>query len=119
MDFTPRGHRALHALTVRRRLSRNDVIAHLAKQHADDLVFEADGVVFPGKAAEGVLTIRVDREAGAKLRAAKARTKKSYSDIGEALVRWFGRSERHYPKVPASATLTRRRRRSRKSLEAK
>lgn len=117
MDFTPAGRRALQRLTIRTGLSRNDVIGHLAMKFADRLKFDVDdypGVVFLGKLAKDVLTIRVDRAVGAKLEAARTRTGKSYSDIGEALVRWFGKSEKAFPVLPGPDTPRPRRSRSRR-----
>jgi hypothetical protein len=87
MDFTPAGRRALSALVKHTGLSRNSVIAVLALQHADHVAF-AVAAPYPDKARQ-VLSIRVPREAGAKLAAARVRTGHSYSDIGEELVREF------------------------------
>lgn len=98
MDFTPAGRKVLRALVQRRRLSRNDVLAHLILHYADQLTFEAPGVVFPGKVAANVLTIRLPVPARDKLVRAHRRTGKSYSDIGEALVCWFG-PHANYPKA--------------------
>ena len=89
MDFTKRGRATLRALTKRTGLSRNGVMAILALQFGDALTFDADGVAFPDKAHK-VLSIRVPKDAAAKLRAARRRTRKSYSDIGEALLSRFG-----------------------------
>jgi len=97
MDFTPAGRHALKALVRRRGLSRNDVLAHLAIHYAEQLTFAAPGVVFPGKLAANVLTIRVPAAAGDKLTDARRRTGKSYSDIGEALVCWFGPTAKDFP----------------------
>lgn len=97
MDFTPTGRRQLAQLVRRTRLSRNAVLAVLALNHADALAAAfkeraADvAVVFPDKARD-VLSIRVPKPAAVKLRAAQRRTGRGYSDIGEALVRWFGPS---------------------------
>jgi hypothetical protein len=108
MDFTPAGRKALDALVRRTTLSRNAVIATLALQFADRLTFDL-AAPFPGKLATAVLSIRVPPDAGAKLAAAHVRTGKSYSDIGEALVRWHGASAR-YPSLT-----TRKRPRSRQA----
>jgi hypothetical protein len=91
MDFTVEGRRQLDGLVKRWRLSRNAVIGLLALHHADELQFETPFDVhrFTPK-AQAVLSIRVPPDAGAKLAAARIRTSCSYSDIGEALVRWFG-----------------------------
>ena len=89
MDFTLDGRRELDALAQRHGLSRNGVIGLLALQFADDVVFTEDAP-YPTK-ARSVLSIRVPRDAGAKLAAARVRTGHGYSDIGEALVRQFGR----------------------------
>lgn len=113
MDFTPKGRRELQHLVTRTGLSRNDVIGHLALRHADDLAFEEEGVAFPGKMAEDVMSIRLDRQAGAKLAAARVRTGKSYSDLGEALIRWFGKAEKVFPVLPGADPPRRRRSRSR------
>jgi hypothetical protein len=91
MDFTPQGRKALATLERRTKLSRNAIIGSLALQFADALVFDGD-TPFPGKQGSAVLSIRVPPEAGAKLAAARVRTGCSYSDIGEALVRWYGRA---------------------------
>lgn len=87
MDFTTNGRRALASVTRRTKLSRNAVIAALALEHADALTF-AEADVFPDKARE-VLSIRVPPKAATKLKAARRRTGRSYSDIGEALVRGY------------------------------
>jgi len=108
MDFTPGGRRVLDALVRRTGLSRNAVLAVLALRHADALVFE-ERDPFPDKARE-VLSIRVPPEPGAKLAAARVRTGHSYSDIGEALVRWHGAAAK-FP-TAGSSTKTRRRRRT-------
>ena len=100
MDFTPAGRVELEKITKRTGLSRNDVIAHLAIKHAG-LKFSADGVAYPGK-AQNVLSIRVPAYVGTILRTIHRRTGKSYSDIGEALVRQFGRVERAFPKRPSA-----------------
>jgi hypothetical protein len=89
MDFTPTGRRALDALVRRTGLSRNAVIGVLALRYADRVVFFDGPSPYPDK-ARSVLSIRVPREAGAKLAAARVRTGRGYSDIGEALVRQFG-----------------------------
>ena len=112
MDFTPNGRRVLEGLTTRHGLSRNDVIAHLALKYADRLVFEEEGVVFPGKAQQ-VLSIRVTPEVAVKLTAVHDRTGKGYSDIGEALVTRFA-TEREFPVLPGRDPLRRRRRRGRR-----
>lgn len=90
MDFTPDGRKALRALERRTKLSRNDIMAHLALAHADELTFDVDGTVYPGKLAKNVMSIRLPPNAGEKLQAARERTGKGFSDIGEALVRLFG-----------------------------
>lgn len=97
MDFTPAGRARLDALVDRTGLSRNAVIATLALQFGDDVVF-TDGVrPYPAK-ARTVLSIRMPRDAAAKLAAARIRTGRSYSDVGEELVTTFGRKAR-YPRV--------------------
>lgn len=117
MDLTPAGHKVLDTLTAREGLSRNDVFGHLAMKYLDRLEqrpeFQAPGVVFPGKQAAGVLSIRLDREAGARLTATRFRTGKSYSDIGEGLIRWFGKAEKRFPVLPGSDPRPRRRSRPR------
>lgn len=90
MDFTPAGRKQLDRLCKRTKLSRNDVLAHLTAEYAADLQFTEAGVVYPGKAQE-VLAIRMPTMQADVLRAARERTGKSYSDIGEALVCQFGR----------------------------
>jgi hypothetical protein len=100
MDFTAAGRRALATLVRRTGLSRNAVIGWLALRHGDAVSFDkADP--FPQK-ARAVLAIRVPPPAGAKLAAARVRTGHGYSDIGEALVRWFGGDAAFPP--PASGT---------------
>jgi hypothetical protein len=89
MDFTPGGRRALRRLEVRTQLSRNNILAHLTAEHAASLTFDEPGVVFAGKAQQ-VLTIRMPADVGQLLREARARTGKSYSDLGEALVLRYG-----------------------------
>jgi hypothetical protein len=88
MDFTPGGRRRLQVLCRRHKLSRNAVLGTLALQFADRLTFDVPQP-FPNK-AQAVLSIRVPRAAAAQLNAARKRTKHSYSDLGEALVQWFG-----------------------------
>lgn len=116
MDFTPHGRKALAALTSRSGLSRNDVIAHLTK-YLPELEqrpeFQEKGVVFPGKLAADVLSIRVPKDVAAQLSATRWRTGKSYSDIGEGLVRWFGKAEKRFPILPGPDTRRPRRSRSR------
>lgn len=103
MDFTPDGRRELQRLVKRTRLSRNNVLSHLAIQHAHRLEFDdVPGTVYPGK-SQDVLSIRVSPMAAVRLRAARARTGKSYSDLGEALVRRFGQAEKHFPASPSRA----------------
>ena len=99
MDFTPAGRKALDRVCKRTKLSRNDVLAHLTAEYATDLHFAEAGVVYPGKAQE-VLAIRMPTVQGDVLRAARERTGKSYSDIGEALVCQFGRGAT-FPRLPA------------------
>src|SRR5262245_15978214 len=94
MDFTPAGRRALDVLVRRTGLSRNAVVGTLALRFADRVTFNG-ATPYPDK-ARSVLSIRVPREAAAKLTAARIRTAHSYSDIGEALVREFG-DEARYP----------------------
>jgi hypothetical protein len=117
MDFTPAGYKVLDGLTERNGLSRNNVIAHLALTYADKLVkrkdFTADGVVFPGKRASNVMTVRLPPAAERKIRAVNRETGKSESDIGEALVTWFGPGEAKFPVLPG-ADPKRKRRRGRK-----
>src|SRR5262245_59121474 len=110
MDFTPAGRKVLKSLVARHRLSRNDLLAHLSLRYADRLTFDAPGVVFPGKLAANVLTIRVPADAGDKLTAVHRRTLKSYSDIGEALVCWYGPTEKDFPPSHAARRRARRRR---------
>ncbi len=98
MDFTPAGRKALDRLCRRTKLSRNNVVAHLVAERGDVLTFDAAGVVYPGK-AQSVCAIRMPACEGDLLKAVHARTGKSYSDIGEALVRQFGRSTT-FPSLP-------------------
>jgi len=98
MDFTEAGLRRLAAVVKRTGLSRNAVLAVLALQFADAVTFaESARAPFPDKSRR-VLSIRVPRDAGAKLAAARIRTGHSYSDIGEALVTTYGKRAR-YPRV--------------------
>lgn len=99
MDFTPAGRQALDVLTAREGLSRNDVLAHLSLRYADQLSFDCEGVVFPGK-AQAAMTIRLPADALQVLERAHARTGKSYSDLGEALVLWHGQEEHAFPLLP-------------------
>jgi hypothetical protein len=105
MNFTPGGRRVLDALVRRTGLSRNAVLGVLALKHGDRLAFDTANP-FPDK-VHLPLSIRVPPEAGAKLAAARVRTGRSYSDVGEALVRWFGADT----PFPAPATTAPRRRR--------
>lgn len=98
MDLTPEGRQALFALCARTGLSRNGVVGVLALQFADVLGFPEEGVVYPDK-AQDVISIRVPKDAASKLRAARRRTGKGFSDIGEALIRQFGRKAK-YPRPP-------------------
>lgn len=98
MDFTAVGRQALDCICRRTKLSRNNVVAHLVTEYADALVFGAPGVVYPGK-AQAVLAIRMPARQGDLLTVARARTGKSYSDIGEALVCCFGQST-IFPSLP-------------------
>ncbi len=106
MDFTPEGRARLEKITERTGLSRNNVLTFLALTFAHKLTFSAlePGTVYPGKAQQ-VLAIRVSAKAAAKLTAARDRTGKSYSDIGEALVRRYGRSA-SFPAPPSSEAQT-------------
>ena len=102
-DLTPAGRKLLAKVKRRARLSRNDLFAHLALEHADKLRFDdVPGVVFPGKANENVLLIRLPVQAHAKLHAAHERTGKSYSDLGEALLSWYS-SDTDFPPLPPTA----------------
>jgi hypothetical protein len=111
MDFTPDGHKAMAVLTKRAGLSRNSVIAHLVERHADALVSPDDVTVYEGKRAANVMTIRLPRRLRGQLKAAHRRTGRSYSDIGETLVRQFSRGET-WPVLPEN--LPRRRKRGRR-----
>jgi hypothetical protein len=118
MDFTPAGYKVLDGLSKREGLSRNDLLAHLALRHADKLVsmkdFTVDGVVFPGKRAFNVMAIRLPKDAGAKIKRVGRDTQKSDSDIGEALVRWFGPDEKTFPVLPGKDKRRRGRKRGRR-----
>lgn len=103
IDLTPAGWKLLSKVKRRAQLSRNDLFAHLALEHADKLEFTAPGVVFPGKANANVLLIRLPVQAHAKLRAAHQRTGKSYSDLGEALLSWYAGSTAFPPLPPTAA----------------
>lgn len=108
MDFTPDGHRALRQLQAKTGLSQSDVLAHLVERHASMLTFTMEGVAFPGKLAENILRIRLPEHLGDALRAAQTRTGKSFSDLGEALVRWYGDAET-FPVLQGKAPQKRRR----------
>ncbi len=62
------------------------MIGLLAIRYGPSLEFEEAGVAYPGK-AQAVLAIRLPREAVKALKTAHRRTGKSFSDIGERLVR--------------------------------
>lgn len=109
MDFTPAGWIALLDLQKRTGLSRDDILAHLTGEFADALVFDSDGVQYPGKRGSSILRIRLPKEQGDRLRAAQARTGKSYSDLGEALVHRYGH-QTTFPAIPGADTPRRRRR---------
>lgn len=101
MDLTPAGVRLLDKLCKRTGLTRNNVLAHLTNLYADRLAFPGqDGVLYAGK-AQSVLSIRMPADIGAKLRAARQRTGKSYSDLGEALIRLYGETT-EFPAPPES-----------------
>lgn len=110
MDFTPRGRAELARLERSSGLSRNNIITHLTAMHAGELEFDEEGIVFPGK-KQKVLSIRMPPREGELLRAAHARTGKSYSDLGEALVLRYG-SQADFPTIERQADKPRRRRRN-------
>jgi hypothetical protein len=116
MDFTPEGRVVLADLQERNGLSRSDVIAHLALRHCDALalrpVFQRPGTVFTGRTRRNANVYRIVAPPNVlrKLDALRKRTGKSYSDIGEALVRWYGPREKDWPAVPGPETKKRRRR---------
>lgn len=97
MVLTPEGEALLVAACACSGLSRNDVMTHLALRHARELRFSAPGVVYPGKANSNVLSIRVTAKARLLLDAARKRTGKSYSDLGEALLEKFAERTRDWP----------------------
>jgi hypothetical protein len=106
MQFTPPARRLLDALQARTGLSRNNILAHLTLCHVESLSVSADedGVLFPGKGSD-VLSIRMPADVGKRLRAAKARTGKSFSDLGEALVRQYGATTT-FPARPVGRSTT-------------
>lgn len=110
MDFTPAGRAVLDALQARTGLSQNDILGHLVQRHATRLAFTEPGVVFRGKAASNVISIRLPADLADALTAAQARTGKSFSDLGEALVRWYGHKET-FPVLPGKEPARRRPRR--------
>lgn len=100
MDFTREGRRALASIVRRTKLSRNAIVALLAERHADHVTFDVPRP-FPDKARD-VLSIRVPKGPAARLVAARRRTGHSYSDIGEALVRWFA-AQTAFPPPPGTS----------------
>ncbi len=110
MDFTTATRKVLDRLCRRTKLSRNDVMAHLAIRYADLLAFTEVGVVYPGKANANVAAIRLPLAARDRLEAARLRTGKSASDCGEALVLRFGVTETAWPDRPAVARKRKRKR---------
>lgn len=99
MVFTPAGHKVLDRLTRRTKLSRNAIIGTLAIEHGDALTFtEADR--FRLKTA-AVFAVRVPPAAASKLKAARRRTNRSYSDIGEMLVTRYARLTA-FPEAPGA-----------------
>lgn len=100
IDLTPTGAQALAALSRQTGLTRNDVLAHLVDQHADELTFAEEGVVYAGKARK-VATVPLPPKIGRKLRTARRRTRKSYSDLMEALIDRYGPTEA-FPAPPVS-----------------
>lgn len=109
MVFTPQGDQIMVETCERTGLSRNDVLTHLALKHARALKFSVEGVVYRGKDYRAVRSIRVTQKARKLLDAARERTGKSYSDLGEALLVRFAASTRDYPEPYASKASTRRR----------
>ncbi len=107
MDFTPVGLKRLRRLQRRHRLSRNNILAHLVACYAARLNFSAPGTVYPGK-AQRVLAIRMPPAEAELLRSTRERTGKSYSDIGEALVRIYG-EDASFPTLPTKPARRRRR----------
>lgn len=103
MDLTPQGREALAILTARTGLTRNSILAVLAVEHADQLTFPSTESPFPGKLARDVLSIRLPTIARKKLQGARSRTGHSYSDLGEALILWYGLRRKHWPSLPEPA----------------
>lgn len=97
MVFTAAGERLLADTCERTGLSRNDVLTHLALKHARALSFKGDGVAFGGKEYARVRSIRVTTRARKLLDAARLRTGKSFSDLGESLLVRFAAKTRDYP----------------------
>jgi hypothetical protein len=93
IDFTPEGRATFDAVRDRTGASGSDILAHLVRRHAIELreLADVDGVVWPGKSGD-VVTIRLPPPERRQLRDAHAHTGKSYSDLGETLVRRYGRS---------------------------
>ena len=110
MMMTLDGHRILDRLQTSTGLSRSDIMTHLALRHAHDLSFDVDGVVYRHKLSGTVMSIRMTDHAHTLLTDARARTGKSYSDLGEALVDRWGLGE-HYPERPTAKRKSRARRR--------
>ncbi len=102
MDFTPEGRRILDRICRRTKLSRNNVIAHLVRIYLSNLGGWLQPIGPYLRKAQSVLSIRIPADEGALLREARARFGKSYSDIGEALVRLYGPTA-DYPHLDTGA----------------
>lgn len=115
MDFTPAGRQLLDQIRARTGLSRDDILAHLVDRHLTRLRFDGThGCAYPGKLAANVLRIRLPRDLGDRLRDARRRTGKSYSDLGEALVTIYGSTTSDYPSLPHATARRPARRRARR-----
>jgi len=106
MAFTREGRRALAAIQARTGLSRNNIITHLVRAHSAEashasLLHRPQlAVLYPGKSRDEIMSIRMPASEGDTLRAMQDTTGKSYSDLGELLVRRFG-SSTTFPTRPA------------------
>jgi hypothetical protein len=85
----------------------------LADKNGRIIAGDVPGVMFRPK-AQLVMSIRMPHDAGAKMLAARERTGKSLSDCGEALVRWFAPTIKHWPILPGKDRRIRLRRPRRK-----
>lgn len=101
LDFTQRGYLLLGRLQAQTGLSRSMVIAVLIERHAHELTVDSEaGCTFKNK-GQRVLTTRLPAPLATRFAEAKARTGKSYSHLGEALLTRWGPDE-VFPAPPVS-----------------